>query len=701
MKKRLISASPRPMSRKMTRKDYLMLICILVVYSAIAFINLGTLNFPVSVWKGTTSETVIVDLGSEKTVSRIWFNGNIAEGTLNLYDDADNVTEFKQVFGDMFKWKTVDVNMNTQYVRLYVASGQAAFNEIALFDQNGDLIPASIYIQTDDRGMEYFPKQKALLDEQSTVPAQPSYYNGMYFDEIYHARTAYEIVTDTNLYWEGRSVGVTDNSYVSNNGFSIYEWTHPQLGKVLIALGIRLFGMTPFGWRFTGTLFGVLILWVLYVLAKRLFRTTSYAFFATCLFAVDCMHFTQTRIATIDVYALFFSLLMFLFMLDYMEANRTNAPFGRQMLSLGLCGLSFGLGASSKWTCLYSGAGLAILFFTQFGFRCYDLISERIKGTRRGEKQKRIVINPIPVLPVLYALGAALLFVFAKIGHPTSGFLYRMKYDWEWYDLLLSKAFWIPMLLLIMLSVASAILFHYQCKNKELDLKWNHQLMTLVLCFVFFIAVPALLYFASSYSFYLSENKNSLAEQLACLWNKQKSMYNYHAGLDATHPCQSNWYEWFLAEKSVWFYAGYPNGKLSNISSTGNPAVWYVSAFLALLTGIRMFRKKETILNRSYWVLLVGFLSGILAWRFITRCVFLYHYFSALPFVMLAAILYLYEKEKEYPQVEIVRWIWLGIAAFTFLLMYPAISGMPSSYGYAGLIEHILAFFGKVYYVGV
>ena len=114
-----------------------------------------------------------------------------------------------------------------------------------------------------------------------------------------------------------------------------------------------------------------------------------------------------------------------------------------------------------------------------------------------------------------------------------------------------------------------------------------------------------------------------------------------------------------------------------------------------------MFRKKETILNRSYWVLLVGFLSGIQAWRFITRCVFLYHYFSALPFVMLAAILYLYEKEKEYPQVEIVRWIWLGIAAFTFILMYPAISGMPSSYGYAGLIEHILAFFGKVYYVGV
>ena len=39
----------------------------------------------------------------------------------------------------------------------------------------------------------------------------------------------------------------------------VYETTHPPLGKDLIMVGIALFGMTAFGWRFAGTLFGVLL----------------------------------------------------------------------------------------------------------------------------------------------------------------------------------------------------------------------------------------------------------------------------------------------------------------------------------------------------------------------------------------------------------------------------------------------------------
>ena len=366
MKKTLIHANPIPSSRTLTQKDRLLLLALMAVYAIVAFVNLGTTAFPTHPWIGETEETVIIDLGTECDVSQIWLNGNIAEGTIRFYDDSDHYTEVKQDFGDMFKWKQCNVPLHTRNVRLFVSSGNAAFNEIAIFDANGNRIDASIYVQYDARGVDQFPNQQALLDEQNTVPSEPSYLNGMYFDEIYHARTAYEIVTDTNLYFEGKRVGVTDFSYVRDNGFSIYEWTHPQLGKVLIALGVRIFGMNPFGWRFTGTLFGVLILWVLYALAKRIFRRTEYAFLTAGLFAVDCMHFSQTRIATIDVYALFFTLLMFLFMLDYMEQNRTDAPFEKQMLSLGLCGLAFGLGASSKWTCLYSGAGLAVLFFTQF-----------------------------------------------------------------------------------------------------------------------------------------------------------------------------------------------------------------------------------------------------------------------------------------------------------------------------------------------
>ena len=685
----------KPSGRKLNRTDRVLLIGLLLIYSIVAFVNLGTTNFPEKAWKSGENETVIIDLGADMHVGEIWFNGSIAEGTLRIYDDEDNYVEFKQDFGDMFKWKTLSVSFDTRYVRLFTFAGTVAFNEIALFDGGGNRIDAQVYVQEDANGSDAFPTQQALLDEQRTVPKEPSYLNGMYFDEIYHARTAYEVVTDTNLLFEGRSVGIRDYSYVQRNGYSIYEWTHPQLGKVLIALGIRLFGMTPFGWRFTGTLFGVLILWVLYALAKRIFCRSDYALLTAGLFAADCMHFSQTRIATIDVYALFFTLLMFLFMLDYLEINRTDAPFSKKLVPLGLSGLAFGLGASSKWTCFYSGAGLAVLFFGSFILRCIDLFR------RPKDPNKRFVLNVIPALPVLYAIGAALLFFLAKKGNFTGGFLMRWKYNFEWYELLLSKGFWIPFALLCVFAIVSAVLFHRWKKGRALDLGWEEQLQTLVLCCVFFIVVPVVLYFLSSYSFFLSENRVTLVEQLRCLWDKQLSMYRYHSGLDATHPCQSIWYQWPLAEKSVWFYASYPDGKLSNISSTGNPAVWYVSAFGAVLMMVEWFQNPECRKNKGFWVIFVGILSGLLPWALVTRCVFLYHYFSTIPFMLLAAVALLYYAEQRFPRLRPLKWVWLGAAAVFFVLMYPAISGLPCSWGYAGFIEHVLTVFGKVYYVGV
>ena len=93
----------------------------------------------------------------------------------------------------------------------------------------------------------------ALFDEQDMFEGRQSWSNGTYFDEIYHARTAYEMVH--HLY--------------------CYENTHPPLGKIFIALGVSIFGMNPFGWRFMGTLFGVLMVPIIYVFAKKMFKETG------------------------------------------------------------------------------------------------------------------------------------------------------------------------------------------------------------------------------------------------------------------------------------------------------------------------------------------------------------------------------------------------------------------------------------------
>ena len=180
-----------------------------------------------------------------------------------------------------------------------------------------------------------------LCDEQKTVPAYPSYYNSTYFDEIYHARTGYEFAHNMNP----------------------YETTHPPLGKVLIMLGIKIFGMTPFGWRFMGALFGVLMLPLMYLMVKQLFKRTEYATLGMLLLALDAMHFTQTRIATIDTYGVFFILLMYLFMFRYCQMNFYTDGLKKTLAPLGLCGVAMGLGVASKWICIYAAIGLAVLFF--------------------------------------------------------------------------------------------------------------------------------------------------------------------------------------------------------------------------------------------------------------------------------------------------------------------------------------------------
>jgi dolichyl-phosphate-mannose--protein O-mannosyl transferase len=110
-----------------------------------------------------------------------------------------------------------------------------------------------------------------------------------------------------------------------------------------------------------GTLVGVLMLPAFYLIAKGLFGGTPAAFCATTLFAFDFMHFVQTRIATIDVYTVFFILFMYLFMWRYVTSGY-ETPFYKTALPLFLSGLFFGIGAATKWQCIYAGLGLCALY---------------------------------------------------------------------------------------------------------------------------------------------------------------------------------------------------------------------------------------------------------------------------------------------------------------------------------------------------
>lgn len=116
-----------------------------------------------------------------------------------------------QNYNQLFKWIELAPE-NPQYVRYLRLTGRSdkgllELGELALFDHNGTRV------STNDSA-------EPLLDEQDTVPDAISWFNSAYFDEIYHPRTALEHI----------------------EGVSPYEISHPPLGKLILGLGIRLFG---------------------------------------------------------------------------------------------------------------------------------------------------------------------------------------------------------------------------------------------------------------------------------------------------------------------------------------------------------------------------------------------------------------------------------------------------------------------------
>ncbi len=352
--KKPVTLLVRDASLHMKRIDYILMALITAAYSVLAFTNLGSTKAPQTAWKSSAAEDSVIFELEEKEEVRVTYYGGICNSafTLEFSDDGEEWSEPETAAysqGDIFRWiwfspqyRADDGTLKplvpgdypmqeAKYIRLTPEKAGLILHEVAFLNADGEVLNIRSVTGSETAGL--------LIDEQDTVPEHPSYYNSSYFDEIYHARTGYEFA----------------------NNLHPYENTHPPLGKVFIMLGIELFGMTPFGWRFFGTLFGVLMLPVMYLLIKQLLKKTEWATMGTLLLALDSMHFTQTRIATIDTYGVFFILLMYLFMLRYVQMNFYKDDLKKTLIPLGLCGISMGLGIASKWIDIYAVAGLVVL----------------------------------------------------------------------------------------------------------------------------------------------------------------------------------------------------------------------------------------------------------------------------------------------------------------------------------------------------
>ena len=133
------------------------------------------------------------------------------------------------------------------------------------------------------------------------------------FDEVYYAKAGCVQVTrasdDVCRVEEG------DETYWLENEWDMGSWVHPPLGKLTVGVGIELFSMSSFGWRFTSALAGIGVAVITALMAQLLFAKPVWTFAAGLLIAVDGLNVVQSRMALLDIHLVFWVTLGFLLLL--------------------------------------------------------------------------------------------------------------------------------------------------------------------------------------------------------------------------------------------------------------------------------------------------------------------------------------------------------------------------------------------------
>jgi predicted membrane-bound dolichyl-phosphate-mannose-protein mannosyltransferase len=159
-----------------------------------------------------------------------------------------------------------------------------------------------------------------------------------------------------------------------------------------------------------------------------------------------------------------------------------------------------------------------------------------------------------------------------------------------------------------------------------------------------------------------------------------QQMYWYHSGLTAPHPAGSPWWSWPLVLKPVyWYFGASSGGDNAYIYDAGNVVLFWggIVAFGWCALG--------AVRARSIGLGFVVFaaLAQYVAWIPITRVLFFYHFFTVLPFYLLAVatwLTYLGETGR-------ARFVagYLALATAAFIYFYPFISAQPVAGSQAGM----------------
>ena len=231
------------------------------------------------------------------------------------------------------------------------------------------------------------------------------------FDETYYVGDAYGILrhgVEINHVKKADALlaSGTSTHILSSGGEFV---VHPPFGKVLIAVGEWLFGLTPFGWRFSVAVLGSLAILMTARIARRMTRSTLLGCVAGLLLALDGLEFVMSRTALLDIIVMFWVLAAFGCLVIDRDRSRAQladaaaeggAGDGGPWLGIRwwrvAAGLCLGLACASKWN--------GIWYIPVFGCMtvAWDIGARRAAGDARP--WRGALLRDATWLPVSFGL---------------------------------------------------------------------------------------------------------------------------------------------------------------------------------------------------------------------------------------------------------------------------------------------------------
>ncbi len=446
-------------------------------------------------------------------------------------------------------------------------------------------------------------------------------------------------------------------------------------------------GEHEFAWRLPGVLAGVLMAGFLYVLARILFRRRTVGLFVAVLCLADGMLFVQSRIGMNDAYVgLGIVAAYTIFAALWTGVWRHRGAF---WIGMPLIGAFLGLALASKWVGLYAIVGMGFLVLVRSALGRLLAIAAlvlmtAVLGYLAINVPQGTGFGNLPFVAIMVAL--TVVAVVANVLHPLRWSLDEVRFaiggpvalgglvalgaigiGKASTTLKLGPAAVTPIEIAAALALVGGLVWLAFAGASRLGfgpfapapaadepaallpppspppaaawLRPGAQLgLPVVWMFACLLALPVAIYIASYVPWALIDNHVlfsgwPLGHTGQNLVDLTGAMYNYHNGLTAPHAASSPWWAWLFDLKPVWFYQeSFAGNTTAAIYDAGNIVVWWLGLPALGFAAWQAFARRSLPLT----LVTIGYAFQWVAWARIDRAAFQYHYYTSLPFLILA-----------------------------------------------------------------